>query len=744
MAARKQRSMVPWMFIRLTAVVLAALLAGASLLYAYARRQQLDLSYGANMDLLQQASHTLDSMLESVAQNALLLAQNEGLTQLLHFDHNSAAAHLSVRNQMEALRNTMPIVDSIYLIRYANRRVLASGSQWGTGYFALDALADPLVLSSVHDGRQTGWLLPRSFPDALGTPLQYVSYCLDLPIESSAKEGKLVVNLRVDALRRLFTKATGPLSGLVQIVSNAGVPILGALEAEGADALRQALEQPAAQGRLPVRSAEEDYYLFYARSGYLDWVYFVTVPAQALSAPALRLLGWTFLVLLLSSALSAALLYTTSLRVIRPIRNLIRRLDGSQAPDQASPFSELTAIEASWRALHRQNLAYAGEVSDQRAMRRRNAMIALLLGQPCDQEMIDAARAHFEGCVAHQVAVVDLAGTDAARWEAVLVPWKGAAVCMALSLSPIHLALLIGWRKDAPDAGALEALLSAQAQEAGCILGLGLPRGVLGQLHDSYREATAMLDHAKQEGKPFLSYRTVSARDGVRRGYRKYDEMTRRMSERIAERDVPAARQLVRQFFSSLDLDSALRPSDRKMLELQMANTLWLSVSDSLREGLAPDAYEVMYLRSDGAAIHAWAADILELLSQEAGPSDTASLVGQRILEYVDQAYRRPLGLEDTAARFHMGTTTFCGLFKEITGSTFADHLTGLRLNEACRLLRETEAKVQDVAEQSGFGNQQNMLRAFRKLLGTTPVKYRGLHAQGQAVPLGNEQAQES
>ncbi|HML47873.1 MAG TPA: helix-turn-helix domain-containing protein, partial [Clostridia bacterium] len=448
----------------------------------------------------------------------------------------------------------------------------------------------------------------------------------------------------------------------------------------------------------------------------------------ALSAPALRLLGWTFLALLLSFILSAVLLYATSLRVTRPIRNLIRLLDGSQVQDKAEPFSELTAIEASWRALYRQNLAYAGEVSDQRDMRRRNAMIALLLGQPCDQEMIDAAQERFEGCASHQVAVVDLAGADASRWEAALAPWKDAAVCMVLSLSPVYLALLIGWRTDAPEANELEARLAEQARTTGCILGLGLPRNLLTQLHDSYREATAMLGHAKQEGKPFLSYRAVSAQDGVRRGYRKYDEMTRRMSERIAERDVPAAKELVRQFFSHLDLDNALRPSDRKMLELQMANTLWLSASDSLREGLAPDAYEIMYLRSDGAAIQDWAMEILELLSKEAASASAAGLVGQRILEYVGGAYRKPLGLEETAARFHMGTTTFCGLFKEISGSTFADHLTRLRLDEACRLLRETEDKVLDVAEQSGFGSQQNMLRAFRKLLGTTPVKYRSLH----------------
>ncbi|HML47874.1 MAG TPA: cache domain-containing protein, partial [Clostridia bacterium] len=273
MAVHKQRSMVPWMFIRLTAVVLAALLVGASMLYAYARHQQLELSYSANMDLLQQASHTLDSMLESVAQNALLLAQNQNLSQLLHFEENSAAAHLSVRDQMEALRNTMPIVDSIYLIRYANRRVLASGSRWGTGYFEVGEFADPLVLESSRGDQRTGWLLPRSFSDA--QPLQYLSYCLDLPIESSFKEGKLAINLRTDALRRLFTKATGPLSGLVQIVSDAGDPVLGALEEKGASALLQALKQPDAKGRLAVRGAAEDYYLFYARSGYLDWVYFV-------------------------------------------------------------------------------------------------------------------------------------------------------------------------------------------------------------------------------------------------------------------------------------------------------------------------------------------------------------------------------------------------------------------------------------------------------------------------------------
>lgn len=58
------------------------------------------------------------------------------------------------------------------------------------------------------------------------------------------------------------------------------------------------------------------------------------------------------------------------------------------------------------------------------------------------------------------------------------------------------------------------------------------------------------------------------------------------------------------------------------------------------------------------------------------------------------------------------------------------------RLEESCRLLRETEMRILDVAYESGFGSLSRFLEAFRAQFGISPSEYRrqGGRRQGGAL----------
>jgi AraC-like DNA-binding protein len=59
-------------------------------------------------------------------------------------------------------------------------------------------------------------------------------------------------------------------------------------------------------------------------------------------------------------------------------------------------------------------------------------------------------------------------------------------------------------------------------------------------------------------------------------------------------------------------------------------------------------------------------------------------------------------------------------------GVSYTDLLDGVRYENAAKLLRDTDAKIIDVAFSSGYSDPAHFTRAFRRFSGTTPSEFRG------------------
>ena len=63
-------------------------------------------------------------------------------------------------------------------------------------------------------------------------------------------------------------------------------------------------------------------------------------------------------------------------------------------------------------------------------------------------------------------------------------------------------------------------------------------------------------------------------------------------------------------------------------------------------------------------------------------------------------------------------------IFKEATGRTFTEVLTGVRMERAKQLLRKTSLKNYEIAEKVGFSDPHYFSIAFKKMTGKTPKEY--------------------
>jgi AraC-like DNA-binding protein len=126
-----------------------------------------------------------------------------------------------------------------------------------------------------------------------------------------------------------------------------------------------------------------------------------------------------------------------------------------------------------------------------------------------------------------------------------------------------------------------------------------------------------------------------------------------------------------------------------------------------------------------------------------APPSEIArAAAGRRdqirpVLAYVDGHCRESITLEDVAAIVHVSPSRVRHVFKEVTGVSFKEYVTQVRVAEAKRLLLGTELSVADVARAVSYTNLNQFYKVFYRSCGVSPGEYRRYYARagGDAVP---------
>lgn len=92
------------------------------------------------------------------------------------------------------------------------------------------------------------------------------------------------------------------------------------------------------------------------------------------------------------------------------------------------------------------------------------------------------------------------------------------------------------------------------------------------------------------------------------------------------------------------------------------------------------------------------------------------------------------LSTERLAEEAGMSVRTFVRRYKEAVGCTPARTVEAIKLEVACEGLSNSSDSIKQIARASGFGDQQNMRRAFIRSFGVSPKQYREQHnSDGEA-----------
>lgn len=114
------------------------------------------------------------------------------------------------------------------------------------------------------------------------------------------------------------------------------------------------------------------------------------------------------------------------------------------------------------------------------------------------------------------------------------------------------------------------------------------------------------------------------------------------------------------------------------------------------------------------------------------------SLIYQ-IQQYFAEHYARKLSMKEVASQFHINDCYLSHMFKENIGLSPSAYLTEFRINEACRLLSQTDMPIHIIASSVGYQNQSNFQIQFKKNKGLSPLQYRAYYEKNPLIHLVNE-----
>jgi len=191
-----------------------------------------------------------------------------------------------------------------------------------------------------------------------------------------------------------------------------------------------------------------------------------------------------------------------------------------------------------------------------------------------------------------------------------------------------------------------------------------------------------------------------------------------RVDERVASRRIrgtsPVAEQVAAVLGQLRETWERHDPADRHLADATLRLALALAARD---------------LGSTGAVATRAAADRREQI--------------RPVLAYVDGHCRDSVTLDDVADLVHVSPSRVRHVFKDVTGVSFKEYVTQVRVAEAKRLLLSTELSVADIARAVSYTNLHQFYKVFYRSCAMSPGEYRRYYTPAGGEPVAGRAGRE-
>ena len=99
--------------------------------------------------------------------------------------------------------------------------------------------------------------------------------------------------------------------------------------------------------------------------------------------------------------------------------------------------------------------------------------------------------------------------------------------------------------------------------------------------------------------------------------------------------------------------------------------------------------------------------------------------VCDKICAYLSDNVYSNVSLDDLCKKFNYSRTFLCSKFRKLKGISIRQYYSALKISEACELLVSQKHSISHIAELLNYGNQYSFSRAFKQIMGLSPLQYK-------------------
>ncbi|MDF9843825.1 MULTISPECIES: helix-turn-helix domain-containing protein [unclassified Paenibacillus] len=490
-----------------------------------------------------------------------------------------------------------------------------------------------------------------------------------------------------------------------------------------------------------------------------EWLYVSASPISSITSPVVELSRTIIMVSLSALLLAAVLSWIASRKIYSPFRRLLQTLLPEHDVCEGRE-DEVTLIERHWQNLHGQQNALQYTLSEQLPHVQRSFLHQLFQGYlyAFSEQELQSRMKQYKWEVADCVFVVlyiQLTGISSLEGkfrsgDESLVSFAAVNIIGELAAEHFERAetvnlhnltagiLLIG-PGGAPETARVQAFGEELAATINRMLKLqatvaySAPIDSISAIPRSFEAAKQAASHRRYGGGNQVVSLEQLEREGEGAHMPQYSfALERGLIQALRTGEAEEADRLLEEFLATLSADGA------KVIDVQqgMLHLLGAVQHAVLEAGIAPNQlFKGRNLYAGLSQIHEpgmilpWFRDhvVSPFLKELSERSDAGirRTIDQAML-YIQEHYMDNISLDSCAD--YTGTSPFLlsKSFKRVTGQNFIDYLTGLRIEKAKELLRDTDLKMNDVALQVGY-QQSYFNRIFKKQEDITPTRYREL-----------------
>ena len=125
------------------------------------------------------------------------------------------------------------------------------------------------------------------------------------------------------------------------------------------------------------------------------------------------------------------------------------------------------------------------------------------------------------------------------------------------------------------------------------------------------------------------------------------------------------------------------------------------------------------------AYLHVVLACVINCLDLVPAEKQQVAKLTDKVLQYVSNHFTEALSLDNTAEALGISRIYLSHIFSQQLHINFRQYINTLRINRACKLMRDPSYSITQIAFMCGYENQRTFHRAFLDQCGMKPNEYR-------------------